>query len=474
MRAHKEINTPFVFVAGAAHIDILAKAACQSTDGMLDRPGKVSIEIGGTAANIAVNLRSLGTKTKLLTALPENSAYASLVKLYLLDNGIELAVHSEPGMGNAAFSAHLDHTGEMMSAVTESPIDTVTFPEEFINAALLGANACISDCNLSSAAIRQMAVAASAIKIPFFVAGVSEAKVTRLITLKGLPITAIVINQKELLTLSACINIVSPIKIAEYFNANLIVTQAQNGLSIFTPFAETTTISAAQQLLQNNFLGSGDAIVAGIVLHHLEGINLIESAQKATHISASVISRENCSLGNHGAVEKAIFSMDEQAFRDPMTDLLNRRGGEKKLAEAETRAKKAPYHVIMIDIDHFKRVNDTCGHDIGDIVIKFVAKAISTSLRPGDFAIRWGGEEFICILNRCDHAGAITVTERIRMTIENAEIPVVGKITASLGIASWECGLTSERLVKLADEALYISKQSGRNRVTTASHQLPT
>jgi diguanylate cyclase (GGDEF)-like protein len=467
--AGRVMQDDFILVVGAAHIDILAKASSPLTCGMMDRPGKVSIEVGGTAANIAVNLRSLGARTKLLTALPEYSAYASLVKLYLHDSGVELVVHSEPDMSHAAFSAHIDHSGEVTSAITESPLDYIALPDDLVCSAMTGARVCIADCNLSVADLRRIAIAAAAINAPLFVAGVSEAKSGRLLALNGLPVTAIIINQKELVALSVHVGHTEPMKIAKYFSAVLIVTKEKNGLSIFTPNEGCLNIPVAEQIadeIDGNFLGGGDAIIAGVAAYCARGYSIFEAAQKAMQLSASVISRSNCSLGQNGAIEQAIRSMDDRGYRDPMTGLLNRRGGEKKLIDADSTAEKSPYHLLMIDIDHFKRVNDTYGHDIGDAVIKCVSHIIAASLRAGDSAIRWGGEEFICVLSRCDQSVAVAVAERIRSTIERAEIEVVGKVSVSTGVASWQPGMSSESVMKRSDEALYHSKQTGRNRVS--------
>lgn len=126
---------------------------------------------------------------------------------------------------------------------------------------------------------------------------------------------------------------------------------------------------------------------------------------------------------------------------------------------------------LFLDIDHFKNINDTYGHDVGDEVLKTVANTLKKDLRVGDIVARWGGEEFIAILLGANEEQAKMKAEQIRAEVEKIvfEKPEGLKITISIGVSEFEDGKTFEDLVKHADEALYASKQNGRNRVTTYS-----
>ena len=122
----------------------------------------------------------------------------------------------------------------------------------------------------------------------------------------------------------------------------------------------------------------------------------------------------------------------------------------------------------MLDIDHFKRVNDTHGHDAGDAALRFLADVLRDELRGVDTAARYGGEEFAVILPQANLDGALIVAERLRTRIETTEIPGIGHITASLGIATFPLHANSRnQLVSTADRALYDAKHEGRNRVAT-------
>lgn len=169
--------------------------------------------------------------------------------------------------------------------------------------------------------------------------------------------------------------------------------------------------------------------------------------------------------------EEVLISLNRKATRDALTGLTNRRAGEKILFNAHENALLSSilYSVLMVDIDHFKRVNDTHGHEIGDAAIKSVAAVLENAIRGGDVACRWGGEEFLCILKWADTSIATAIAERIRTAVELAEIPVAGKVTVSVGIATW-CATVPDaaHVVKAADQGLYEAKQNGRNRVAVA------
>lgn len=128
------------------------------------------------------------------------------------------------------------------------------------------------------------------------------------------------------------------------------------------------------------------------------------------------------------------------------------------------------YSVLSLDIDHFKRVNDTFGHDKGDLAIKQVAHTLQTYSRVGDLACRAGGEEFLLILPQTDVESASAIAERIRQAVATSDIPTVGRITASIGVATCEHSpTTAEIVLKKADECLYRAKQGGRNRVESSA-----
>jgi diguanylate cyclase (GGDEF)-like protein len=164
------------------------------------------------------------------------------------------------------------------------------------------------------------------------------------------------------------------------------------------------------------------------------------------------------------------------ADRDPLTKLLNRRGLTEGL-QGHFRSRNAtPAHLLVLDIDYFKRVNDTHGHKAGDVVLVQVAKVISSTVRQGDLACRIGGEEFAVLCLDSDAAGALRLAERIRAAFEGLDIVVSGlpqaiQCTVTIGVSHSFTDAQGLDLAMLqADAALYRGKDAGRNRVEQASH----
>ena len=169
--------------------------------------------------------------------------------------------------------------------------------------------------------------------------------------------------------------------------------------------------------------------------------------------------------------------LNRLAATDPLTGLANRRN---TLVELETRAREnridlAPV-ILLGDIDHFKRINDRCGHDIGDQVLVAVAAALRASLREVDIVSRWGGEEFLVLLPSTRSGEAFELAERLRLRVEALEIvdrqanPV--RVTISIGVAPLVADESGSTWLRRADEALYRAKDDGRNRCEMAEDEI--
>ncbi len=172
------------------------------------------------------------------------------------------------------------------------------------------------------------------------------------------------------------------------------------------------------------------------------------------------------------AVKKA--QLYEQAITDGMTKLYLHRYFKQRLLDEIKRATrfKRNLALIMVDIDHFKLLNDNYGHQTGDEVLKRVAGILRKAVRTHDLPVRYGGEEFALVLPETDMVGAVAVAERIRKTIEKEVIEYGGAViqkTASFGVSVFpDCAGDMDSLIKAADVALYWSKEHGRNQVTAA------
>jgi diguanylate cyclase (GGDEF)-like protein len=167
-------------------------------------------------------------------------------------------------------------------------------------------------------------------------------------------------------------------------------------------------------------------------------------------------------------LEAANRALDLQARTDALTGLLNRRGFETQMAFGLAMARRSgrPLSLITVDVDHFKRVNDTYGHEAGDEVLRRLAHTLEERLRGSDVVARLGGEEFVVLLPDTDLAGAQAIAQALIKTIAEQRDPVVGTITVSAGVASMR-GLQDNGtdILRRGDAALYEAKGQGRNRV---------
>lgn len=176
------------------------------------------------------------------------------------------------------------------------------------------------------------------------------------------------------------------------------------------------------------------------------------------------------------ALEQKAEQLEEAVKTDPLTGLFNRRVISSQLKNQISISKKTgnPMSVIMMDIDHFKNVNDTYGHQCGDEVLKKVAAILKEKTRSINIVGRYGGEEFIIIGPISSHKSAFYAAERLREAVEKADFYCEDKkshfkLTISAGVSVWNKRITSGRdLIKLADKALYEAKNNGRNRVEMA------
>ena len=169
-------------------------------------------------------------------------------------------------------------------------------------------------------------------------------------------------------------------------------------------------------------------------------------------------------------------SLDEAAGQDPLTKLFNRRTMEERLDIALEAAKKngTIFSLVMGDIDFFKKINDTYGHDCGDVALVSVAEILKACVRDGDIVCRWGGEEFLLLVSG-NRGVATTVAERIRSRIENNVVEFGGnqiKFTMTLGVSTYAPGYSLDALVNQADENLYYGKEHGRNQVVALKPQV--
>jgi len=198
---------------------------------------------------------------------------------------------------------------------------------------------------------------------------------------------------------------------------------------------------------------------------------LLQAAKAAQDQNRTLASELNAAREELKHAHNELEQHRRAALLDPLTGLYNRRALDDLLTELWTAA--SPITMLVADIDHFKKINDNYGHQVGDVVIRQVADVLRKCIRGEDYAVRYGGEEFVVLLPETELAGGMQVAEHIRARVAKLRLVrrhdnlAIDAFTISVGVATRQPGDTHESLFKRADEALYLSKSGGRNCVTT-------
>jgi diguanylate cyclase (GGDEF)-like protein len=208
-----------------------------------------------------------------------------------------------------------------------------------------------------------------------------------------------------------------------------------------------------------------------IVVHGMAALDMNSGFQKAFYIYMSFLGTVLPPCAIWLVLRRLTDELRSMAAHDPLTHLLNRRGLVDGL-EAHFRSRLAgPGYLLMVDIDHFKCINDSHGHKVGDLVLCHVADILNSTARKGDLICRLGGEEFAIIALNTDHAGALQLAERTRTALEQRPVPGINpagpiRCTVTIGLSEqFTCAEMLDSAMQQADGALYRGKSGGRNRV---------
>jgi diguanylate cyclase len=226
----------------------------------------------------------------------------------------------------------------------------------------------------------------------------------------------------------------------------------------------TYAIELSQATSLDTITGVSERIV-------LEAISMVES-------SKTIKNQLDSTMSEISMLSKELDGIKQIAKIDMLTGLLNRRGFDEAMTDVleNIKTSREPFSAIMLDIDHFKKVNDTFGHLVGDNVLKMLSKLLKDQVKGKDIVARFGGEEFILVLPQTPLEGAFVLAEQIRLSLQKMNLKIkdtgksIGAITISLGIALYKDGESIEAVIKRADDALYHAKNNGRNQTVTENN----
>lgn len=269
-----------------------------------------------------------------------------------------------------------------------------------------------------------------------------------------------------------------------------LTIEAVNSIKDFQALGNNARILRTVKTLERQVIEFPDEIVMDGIVIDFKPRSLLVEPIVHKNICLGVLMLVNSTEFSSNALEKiALFNktlslafrnsithsqMQRLAALDSLTGLYNRRFGTLRLEEEFSRTIRSgiPLSILMFDLDHFKNINDTYGHLVGDKVLINIARISLTAIRQGDVLIRFGGEEFICILPGANKRDALIVAERIRIMVKDSSIKDNEqdiKVTISVGLVTYprdDVSNTSQ-LIKLADDAMYEAKETGRNRTVS-------
>ncbi len=218
-------------------------------------------------------------------------------------------------------------------------------------------------------------------------------------------------------------------------------------------------------LSESALLGGGLILLEAYALH-IAGVLLTAEGLQAIWLLAALLS---ISITANYFQLGLMLRLYREATHDPLTSLLNRGALARTMEQLTTREPDAPRALLMMDLDHFKRINDNHGHAFGDDVLRNFAGILRRSLRPNDLAARYGGEEFVAVLVNTDKAAAMAIAETVRTQTEASAINNYDgetvSYTVSIGVASFQPGEGFESAAMRADNRLYEAKEISRNCV---------
>jgi diguanylate cyclase len=232
------------------------------------------------------------------------------------------------------------------------------------------------------------------------------------------------------------------------------------------------TANAFSGRLQEVDAGLRDEAASPEALRALAAQLLTQTRQMQQH-NAQLVQRLEGSRSDIVGLQRDLDEVRRESLLDPLTKIYNRKCFDDGLLRAISDANLGggPLCLLLVDIDHFKRFNDTYGHQTGDQVLRLVAMTLKSNIKGRDLVARYGGEEFAAILPATDLEGALILAENIRKAIQSKELlkrstnEKLGRITASFGIALYREGESPSALIERADRCLYAAKREGRNCV---------
>lgn len=442
-------------VAGSAYMDIHFSA---------DLDKQLHIAFGGSGHNLAVNLAALSVNTEFVGV---ETANPIMQLLFSQMRQMNIRTHLKKDSSSKTLGQISVYKNKELKLRDRATIlESIKFGHNFLEPISDTADVLLIDLNFNIKDIESFIKLSHHKKLPLVITGTSAKQVTKLLKTHKLSAKDIlVLRRSEFKSLQEFTGLMTLDDLQKKIGCNIILTASDKGV-IWQTQKESGQQPPPEVLEKDDFQqGSGarELLTAGFVREFFERkLGWEESLKRAQQSTLEIMNSERTNLEPTDAFLSAIQLSFSKAEIDQLTNISNRNGlisfMDKDQGLFDNR------YILLVDIDHFKHVNDTHGHDAGDIVLKSLAEILMNCMRDGDIAARWGGEEFICLVNARNADEATAAAERIRLEVERRYFSEINdNITISLGVS--KIMETFDASFKQADLALYEAKKTGRNKV---------
>lgn len=450
----------YAFVSGTPVIDVVA--TIQEFNPPVDHKGAVSIEFGGCAYNVAIDLQELGTSTTLFGVM-NASPFSRLCANQLHSCDVKTQIKEVDDLPSSVY-AGVYNKGAQTTAVTSMPLDHVEFDLDDYKESMSGSSCAIMSCEYGVKSISGMVEYANEINIPVFLAADSSNQILKVPEIKGHFGYCFTDDRKMEQLAEGLYQTNNWSYVADKLDTTFLVSMGKKGIAIVTG-TDRRVLTTDSIAVTGNTLGINHLLLSCIIHYHVfNDCDIDASIELAFGHLDEILQRQHGNLGKNESIQENMQEVINSAHKDQLTKVFNRHGLEDVYACLDTT--KSDYYISIVDIDHFKAVNDNFGHDAGDTVLVKVAQRLSETLRDSDILGRWGGEEFVLIVKAKTLEDAVSSVDRSRLGIEALSIPEInGSITISGGVAGIRKNQTIEEAIKDADKYLYTAKKEGRNKV---------
>lgn len=453
----------FAFIAGSALLDIVSTIT--NFRHLEDSIGTTSLNFGGVAYNVAVNLRKMDVPTTLCTAMNQ-SPLSQMIMNELTRQHVRMHFKIDNALPDGIYNG-MFYEGVEKASVWVNTVEQVYFDRPFIEKGLKHAACMLITSCMTIETVNRFIKVANGMHIPVFIGGASLMEVSKLKDIQG-KVDYLFINENEMNKLIEALEVQSWQEAAKMKDCHFIVTKGAKGVDFYAPDGSWKCYETVEKSVSGNVLGAGDLFMSVAIKEIVfKNRSLDDAIEEGMKIASEILDRNDGNIGTSNPLAANIQMVTDRAHHDKLTGALNRHGIERYLTTPGLDVTNL--HLLVIDADHFKKVNDEYGHDVGDEALVSIVQSIQDMVRKGDIVARFGGEEFICLIKDLTTRQSKSLAERIRKNVERVKHTSKElDLTVSIGLCCWQKGEDIDTVIKRADDALYKAKDTGRNVVVKA------